>query len=191
MAVDGCHDALHEYLVGIFCLDCLQLVVLQLLAVIGVVELLAEENEVADALLQDLDIEIHPFLEFDGTLVAKLSKSETDYISIGLFPNASQEQYCLDKMYTVKFQVNSDKINIKELQYYCEKTAKAYTTCKMKSNEEKFQVATISPMLCVTLQRVVSKLYQNHICVTKHIPKEYRSLCGRTVQFNPEMYILQ
>lgn len=57
MAVDGYHDALHEYLVGIFCLDCLQLVVLQLLAVIGVVELLAEENEVADALLQDLDIE--------------------------------------------------------------------------------------------------------------------------------------
>ena len=41
----------------------------------------------------DFYIEIHPFLEFDGTLVAKLSKSETDYISIGLFPNASQEQY--------------------------------------------------------------------------------------------------
>ena len=89
----------------------------------------------------DFYIEIHPFLEFDGTLVAKLSKSETDYISIGLFPNASQEQYHLDKMYTVKFQVSSDKINIKELQYYCEKTAKAYTTCKMKSNEEKFKTA--------------------------------------------------
>lgn len=93
----------------------------------------------------DFYIEIHPFLEFDGTLVAKLSKFETDYISIGLFPNASQEQYCLDKMYTVKFQVNSDKINIKELQYYCEKTAKAYTTCKMKSNEEKFKTIETDP----------------------------------------------
>ena len=93
----------------------------------------------------DFYIEIHPFLEFNGTLVARLSKSETDYISIGLFPNASQEQYCLDKMYTVEFQVSSDKINIKELQYYCEKTAKAYTTCKMKSNEEKFKTIETDP----------------------------------------------
>ena len=93
----------------------------------------------------DFYIEIHPFLEFNGTLVARLSKSETDYISIGLFPNASQEQYRLDKMYTVEFQVSSDKINIKELQYYCEKTAKAYTTCKMKSNEEKFKTVETDP----------------------------------------------
>ena len=78
-------------------------------------------------------------------MVARLSKSETDYISIGLFPNASQEQYRLDKMYTVEFQVSSDKINIKELQYYCEKTAKAYTTCKMKSNEEKFKTIETDP----------------------------------------------
>ena len=48
-------------------------------------------------------------------------------------------------MYTVKFQVNSDKINIKELQYYCEKTAKAYTTYKMKSNEEKFKSVETDP----------------------------------------------
>ena len=93
----------------------------------------------------DFYIEIHPFLEFNGTLVARLSKSETDYISIGLFPNASQEQYRLDKMYTVEFQVSSDKINIKELQYYCEKTAKAYTTCKMKPNEEKFKTIETDP----------------------------------------------
>ena len=55
---------------------------------------------------------------------------------------------------------------------------------------EKFRVTTISPMLCMTLQRVVSKLYQKHICVTKHIPEEYRNLCGRIVHQN-QQYVIE
>lgn len=54
---------------------------------------------------------------------------------------------------------------------------------------EKFNITTISSMLCMTLQRVVSKLYQKHICITKHIPNEYRTLCGRIVHQNPQYII--
>ena len=90
-------------------------------------------------------IEICPFMDFDGTLVARLLRSKTDYIELGLFPNAAQEQYSLDKNFLVTLHVSPERINLEELQYYCEKTAKAYTTCKVKLDEEKSKTVETNP----------------------------------------------
>lgn len=52
-----------------------------------------------------------------------------------------------------------------------------------------WNITTISEMLPITIQRVISKLYGTHINVTHHIPDEYRMLCGRLVHQNPQYAI--
>lgn len=59
-----------------------------------------------------------------------------------------------------------------------------------KGENGKYQVTTISKMLAITMQRVVSKLYGRHINVTYFKPEEYRELCGRMVHQNPQYVIL-
>lgn len=44
-----------------------------------------------------------------------------------------------------------------------------------------WHITTISKMLPITIQRVISKLYGKHICVTRHVPPATRLLCGRSV----------
>ena len=58
--------------------------------------------------------------------------------------------------------------------------------------EEKrsYSITTVSKLLALSLQRVVSKLYGKHICVTTHRPAEFRELCGRMVHQNTQYLIL-
>lgn len=99
-------------------------------------------------------IEIFPFLEFDGTLVVKLPREKSSHIEIGLFPNAHQEQYSLNNMYTVSLKVDADTFNLDDLRYYCEKKSIAYTTCKLKTNqkESKSDAEYASQLLSTTLE---------------------------------------
>ena len=53
----------------------------------------------------------------------------------------------------------------------------------------RYSITTISRMLPITIQRVISKLYGRHINVTYHVPKEYRELCGRIVHQMPQYTI--
>ena len=59
-----------------------------------------------------------------------------------------------------------------------------------KNERGVYHVTTISKMLAMTMQRVVSKLYGRHINVTYFKPEEYRELCGRMVHQNPQYVIL-
>ena len=52
-----------------------------------------------------------------------------------------------------------------------------------------WHITTISPMLAITIQRVVSKLYNSHINVGKHTPAEHKKLLGRTVRQNKQYII--
>ncbi len=52
-----------------------------------------------------------------------------------------------------------------------------------------WNITTISKMLPVTIQRVVSKLYGKSICVTRHEPPQTRLLCGRMVHQRPQYVI--
>lgn len=99
-------------------------------------------------------IEIFPFLEFDGTLVVKLPREKSSHIEIGLFPNAHQEQYSLNNMYTVSLKVDADTFNLDDLRYYCEKKSIAYTTCKLKTDqkESKSDAEYASQLLSTTLE---------------------------------------
>lgn len=58
-------------------------------------------------------------------------------------------------------------------------------------DEEKkvWNITTVSKMLPMTIQRVISKLYGRHICVTRHNPPEYKTLCGRMVHQNPQYFV--
>lgn len=53
----------------------------------------------------------------------------------------------------------------------------------------KWHMTTISPMLVITIQRVVSKLYNRHINVYKHTPVEYKEIIGRIVHQNIQYII--
>jgi site-specific DNA-cytosine methylase/intein/homing endonuclease len=55
--------------------------------------------------------------------------------------------------------------------------------------ERSYSITTISEMLAITMQRVVSKLYGKHITISRHIPAEYRGLCGRMVHQNPQYIV--
>ena len=46
---------------------------------------------------------------------------------------------------------------------------------------QSYSITTISEMFAITMQRVVSKLYGKHITISRHVPAEYRELCGRMV----------
>lgn len=99
-------------------------------------------------------IEIFPFLQFDGTLVVKLPRVKSSHIEIGLFPNAHQEQYSLNNMYTVSLTVDNDTFNLDDLQYYCEKKSVAYTTCKLKTDQKESEsdVEYASQLLSTTMK---------------------------------------
>lgn len=60
--------------------------------------------------------------------------------------------------------------------------------CYKKDNAT-WNITSVSKMLSITIQRVISKLYGKHICVTLHEPQEYRELCGRIVHQNPQYII--
>lgn len=85
-------------------------------------------------------IEVYPFMNFDKTLVVKIKKARTTSFEIGLFPNGKQAAYLVGK-----YPVNVDAIgteedgyvDISELIYYCEKTAKEFHVAKEKSTLNK------------------------------------------------------
>ena len=52
-----------------------------------------------------------------------------------------------------------------------------------------WKITSVSKMMPITIQRVVSKLYGRHICVTRHDPSPLRMLCGRMVHQNPQYVI--
>lgn len=52
-----------------------------------------------------------------------------------------------------------------------------------------WHITSVSKMLPITIQRVVSKLYGKHICVTRHDPPATRLLCGRMVHQHPQYII--
>lgn len=52
-----------------------------------------------------------------------------------------------------------------------------------------YNITSVSLMLPITLQRVVSKLYGRHIGVYRHIPKEERILLGRRVKQKPQYIV--
>lgn len=52
-----------------------------------------------------------------------------------------------------------------------------------------YSVTTTSETLGLSLQRVLSKLYNRHISITTHKPQEYRELCGRVVHQNTQYMI--
>ncbi len=99
-------------------------------------------------------IEIFPFLQFDGTLVVKLSRTKLSHIEIGLFPSGHQEQYSINNMYTISLAVDDDTFNLDDLRYYCEKKSVAYTTCKPKTDQKKSDPDTeyASQLLSTTLK---------------------------------------
>lgn len=86
-------------------------------------------------------IEVYPFMNFDKTLVIKIKKARTTSYEIGLFSKG------IDKgAYLVgKYPVNVDAIgteedgyvDIGELIYYCEKTAKEFHVAKENSTLNK------------------------------------------------------
>ena len=53
----------------------------------------------------------------------------------------------------------------------------------------KWSVTTISPMLPMTISRVISKIYGTHSNINVHKPKEYREIMGRTVHQNTQYLI--
>ena len=53
----------------------------------------------------------------------------------------------------------------------------------------KWIVTTISPMLPMTISRVISKIYGTHSNISVHKPKEYREIMGRTVHQNTQYLI--
>ena len=72
-------------------------------------------------------------------MVVKIKKARTTSYEIGLFPNGKQAAYLVGK-----YPVNVDAIgteegyvDIGELVYYCEKTAKDFTVSKEKSTLNK------------------------------------------------------
>ena len=85
-------------------------------------------------------IEVYPFMNFDKTLVVKIKKARTTSYEIGLFPNGKQAAYLVGK-----YPINVDAIgteedgyvDIGELVYYCEKTAKDFHVAKEKSTLNK------------------------------------------------------
>ena len=50
--------------------------------------------------------------------------------------------------------------------------------------ENKWRIATISPILAMSVSRVVSKLYGKHVNIHLHKPEEYKVLMGRVVHQN-------
>ena len=56
-------------------------------------------------------------------------------------------------------------------------------------NDGKWSVTTISPMLPMTISRVISKIYGTHSNISVHKPKEYTEIMGRVVHQNTQYII--
>lgn len=85
-------------------------------------------------------IEVYPFMNFDKTLVVRIKKARTTSFEIGLFTNGKQAAYLVGKYPIVTDAVGNDEdgyVDISELTYYCEKTAKDFPVAKEKSNLNK------------------------------------------------------
>ena len=85
-------------------------------------------------------IEVYPFMNFDKTLVVKIKKARTTSFEIGLFPNAKQAAYLVGKYPVTVAAIGTDEdgyVDIGELTYYCEKTAKDFPVAKEKSTLNK------------------------------------------------------
>lgn len=85
-------------------------------------------------------IEVYPFMNFDKTLVVRIKKARTAAFEIGLFPNGKQAAYLVGKYPIVTDAIGTDEdgyVDIGELTYYCEKTAKDFPVAKEKSTLNK------------------------------------------------------
>lgn len=85
-------------------------------------------------------IEVYPFMNFDKTLVVKIKKARTTAFEIGLFQNGKQAAYLVGKYPITTDAIgtdDSDYVDISELTYYCEKTAKDFPVAKEKSTLNK------------------------------------------------------
>lgn len=85
-------------------------------------------------------IEVYPFMNFDKTLVVRIKKARTTAFEIGLFPNGKQAAYLVGKYPITTDAIgtdDSDYVDIGELTYYCEKTAKDFPVAKEKSTLNK------------------------------------------------------
>lgn len=73
-------------------------------------------------------LEIYPFLNFDKTVVIKLSKGRTTCFEVGSFENGKQGLYLLGK-YPLKLDaigIDDNFVDAGELLYYCSKKAKGF-----------------------------------------------------------------
>ena len=84
-------------------------------------------------------IEVYPFMNFDKTLVVKIKKARTTAFEIGLFPNAKQAAYLVGKYPITVDAIGTEEgyVDIGELTYYCEKTAKDFPVAPSKTNLDK------------------------------------------------------
>ena len=84
-------------------------------------------------------LEIYPFMEFDDTLVVRLSRGRTTSFELGMFKNGKQEKYLFGKYFVVLESVSKgeDYIDVGELLYYCEKKAKDFPVKKEPSTLNK------------------------------------------------------
>ena len=85
-------------------------------------------------------IEVYPFMNFDKTLVIKIKKARTTSYEIGLFPNGKQAAYLVGKYPVNVGFIGTEEdgyVDIGELIYYCEKTAKEFHVAKEKSTLNK------------------------------------------------------
>ena len=114
-------------------------------------EIYEKISNVEFSVLESVDnyyIEIYPFLEFENTLVIKLSKGRTSCYEIGMFPNSKQPSYLVGKYPLKKDAIEKDGnfIDLGELLYFCSKKAKSFPTDKSnlaKEIDEGFKNPTI------------------------------------------------
>lgn len=84
-------------------------------------------------------IEVYPFMNFDKTLVVKIKKARTTSFELGLFANGKQAAYLIGKYPSIVDAIGTDEdgyVDLGELIYYCEKTAKDFPTEKSNLNKE-------------------------------------------------------
>ena len=84
-------------------------------------------------------IEVSPFMNFDKALVVRIKKARTTSYELGLFNKERRSLYILGKYPIVLDAIGNEDIgyiDIGELIYYCEKTAKDIPSEKSNLNKE-------------------------------------------------------
>ena len=84
-------------------------------------------------------IEVNPFMNFDKALVVRIKKARTTSYELGLFNKERRSLYILGKYPIVLDAIGNEDIgyiDIGELIYYCEKTAKDIPSEKSNLNKE-------------------------------------------------------